>query len=323
MKPFRERNPVPIGFAGLLAIALLMLAAFKAEELPLIGGGEVYYAHFSEAGGLEVDDEVRVAGVRVGKVEEISLDRGRVLVGFRVDDGVELGDRTGASIRVKTLLGAMYVALEPAGSGQLDPQDTIPVDRTTAPYDVVEAFSDLASTEQQIDTEQLATALDTLADLTRDTPDEVRASLTGLSRLSRNVAKRDAQLNTLLTNAEKLSGVLADRNHNLGLLFKDGQVLLQAVYARRDAIHDLLTASVTLSRELTSLVRESREDLRPALAQLDRVVDLLNARQEQLDESLRLMAPFYRVFANTLGTGPWFDTFIQNLPPVPDLTGAN
>jgi phospholipid/cholesterol/gamma-HCH transport system substrate-binding protein len=187
----------------------------------------------------------------------------------------------------------------------------------------VEAFSDLASTEQQIDTERLGTALDTLADLTRDTPDEVRASLTGLSRLSRNVAKRDEQLNTLLTNAEKVSGVLADRNRNLELLFRDGQVLLEAVYARRDAIHDLLTASVTLSRELTTLVRESREDLRPALEQLDRVVDLLNARQEQLDESLRLMAPFYRVFANTLGTGPWFDTYIQNMPPVPDLTGAN
>jgi phospholipid/cholesterol/gamma-HCH transport system substrate-binding protein len=323
VKPFRERNPVTIGFAGLLAIALMLLAAFKAEDLPLIGGGDVYHAHFSEAGGLDVNDEVRVAGVRVGKVEEITLDRGKVLVGLRVDDGVELGDRTGASIRVKTLLGAMYVALEPAGSGQLDPETTIPLERTSAPYDVVEAFSDLASTEQQIDTERLGTALDTLADLTRDTPDEVRASLTGLSRLSRNVAKRDEQLNTLLTNAEKVSDVLADRNRNLELLFRDGQVLLEAVYARRDAIHDLLTVSVTLSRELTTLVRESREDLRPALEQLDRVVDLLNARQEQLDESLRLMAPFYRVFANTLGTGPWFDTYIQNMPPVPDLTGAN
>ena len=29
--------------------------------------------------------------------------------------------------------------------------------------------------------------------------------------------------------------------------------------------------------------------------------------------------PFYRVFANTLGNGPWFDTYIQNLPPVPNL----
>jgi phospholipid/cholesterol/gamma-HCH transport system substrate-binding protein len=320
MTPFRERNPVTIGFVGLLTMGLMMLAAFRAEELPLIGGGDVYYAHFSEAGGLKVNDEVRVAGVRVGKVEEITLDRAKVLVRFRVDEGADLGSHTGASIRVKTLLGAMYLALEPAGPGRLEPDSTIPLDRTTAPYDVVEAFSDLASTEQQIDTDRLATALNTLADLTKDTPDEMRTALTGLSRLSRNVAKRDEQLSTLLTNAEKLSRVLADRNANLERLFEDGQVLLEAVYARRDAIHDLLTASVTLSRELTRLVRESRADLRPALQQLDSVVDLLNQRREQLDESLRLMAPFYRVFANTLGTGPWFDTFIQNLPPVPALT---
>ena len=44
---------------------------------------------------------------------------------------------------------------------------------------------------------------------------------------------------------------------------------------------------------------------------------MLNKNQDNLDNSLRLMAPFYRVFANTLGNGPWFDTYIQNLPPVP------
>ena len=44
---------------------------------------------------------------------------------------------------------------------------------------------------------------------------------------------------------------------------------------------------------------------------------MLNRNQQNLDNSLRLMAPFYRVFANTLGNGPWFDTYIQNLPPAP------
>ena len=47
------------------------------------------------------------------------------------------------------------------------------------------------------------------------------------------------------------------------------------------------------------------------------MLDLLNANRENLDASLRLMAPFYRVFANTLGNGPWFDTIIQNIPPAP------
>lgn len=323
MKPFRERNPVTIGAAGLVAIALFMLAAFKAQELPLIGGGDVYYAQFTEAGGLKANDEVRIAGVRVGQVEDITLDKGHVLVRFRIDKGTDFGTDTGASIRVKTLLGAMYLALEPAGTGQLDPDSQIPIERTAAPYDVVEAFSGLASTEQRIDTDRLATSLNTLADLFRNTPDEVKSSLTGLSRLSRNVAARDEQLNSLLTNAAKLSKVLADRNQNLETLFKDGNVLLQAVYARRDAVHNLLVASVKLSKQLTGLVKDTRADLKPALDHLDNVVDLLNARQEQLDDSLRLMAPFYRVFANTLGTGPWFDTFVQNLPPVPNLTGGN
>ena len=45
------------------------------------------------------------------------------------------------------------------------------------------------------------------------------------------------------------------------------------------------------------------------------MVNLLIKNQSNLDESLRLMAPFYRVFANTLGSGPWFDTWIANLPP--------
>lgn len=322
MKPFRERNPVTIGAAGLVLIALFILAAFRAEDLPLIGGGDVYYAQFSEAGGLKANDEVRVAGVRVGKVEDITLDRGHVLVKFRIDKGTDFGSSTGASIRVKTLLGAMFIALEPSGSDQLAPGSTIPVARTASPYDVVEAFSGLATTTQRINTTRLGTALNTLADTFENTPDEVKASLTGLSRLSRNVAARDQQLSTLLTNASRLSRVLADRNQNLETLFKDGNVLLQAVYARRQAIHNLLVASVELSRQLSGLIDDTRADLKPALQHLDSVVDLLNRRQDQLDSSLRLMAPFYRVFANTLGTGPWFDTFVQNLPPVPNLTAG-
>ena len=67
--PFRERNPVIIGAVSLAVIAAFILAAFKAEDLPLIGGGDTYYAAFSEAGGLKPNDEVRVAGVRVGKVQ--------------------------------------------------------------------------------------------------------------------------------------------------------------------------------------------------------------------------------------------------------------
>jgi phospholipid/cholesterol/gamma-HCH transport system substrate-binding protein len=313
--PFRERNPVIIGAVSLAVIAAMVLAAFRAEDLPLIGGGDTYYASFSEAGGLKANDEVRVAGVRVGKVQSVDLAGDHVRVEFNVEDGVDFGNTTGAAIKVKTLLGAMYLALEPAGEGQLEEEAVIPVARTTSPYDVVDAFSGLADTSERIDTDQLATSLDTLSSLMADTPEEFRSALRGMSALSQNIAARDAQLNELLGNMEKVSRVLADRNGDLVRLMEDGDKLFRALVARREAVHNLLVATSQLSRELTLLVKQTRADLKPALDHLDSVVDMLNKNQENLDNSLRLMAPFYRVFANTLGTGPWFDTYIQNLPP--------
>jgi phospholipid/cholesterol/gamma-HCH transport system substrate-binding protein len=319
--PFREKNPVIIGAISLAVIAALVMAAFRAEDLPLIGGGDTYYAAFGEAGGLKANDEVRVAGVRVGKVQSVELDGDHVKVEFNVEDGVEFGPESGAGIKVKTLLGAMYLALEPAGEGQMDEGTVIPRTRTSSPYDVVDAFSGLASTSERIDTDRLARSLDTMAGLMKNTPEEFRAALKGMSALSTNIAARDEQLNELLGNMEKVSRVLADRNGDLVTLMEDGDKLFRALVARREAVHNLLTATTQLSRELTMLVEQTRADLKPALDHLDNVVDMLNKNQENLDNSLRLMAPFYRVFANTLGTGPWFDTYIQNFPPAPALGG--
>ena len=319
MKPFRERNPVIVGAISLVVLAVVMVSALRADDLPIIGGGDTYHAMFTEAGGLKVNDEVRIAGVRVGKVNDIELDNDQVMVTFKVDNAADFGGDTRAAIKVKTILGSMFLALEPAGSGQLDEGSTIPADRTSSPYDVVEAFEGLASTSEQINTDQLAESLTTLADLTRNTPDEFRGALSGLSRLSSNVAAKDEQLNSLLVNLERVSTVLDARDEDIVALMKDSDVLFRALVARREAVHELLVSTTTLSKELTALIRQSRADLAPALAHLENVVAVLNKNEDNLDSSLRLMAPFYRVFANTLGTGPWFDTWIANFPPVPQV----
>ena len=319
MKPFRERNPVTVGAISLVVLALVMVAALRADDLPIIGGGDTYHAMFTEAGGLKVNDEVRIAGVRVGKVNEVELADDQVKVTFKVDDAADFGADTRAAIKVKTILGSMFLALEPAGGGQLEEGATIPAERTSSPFDVVEAFEGLASTSAEIDTDQLAESLTTLADLTRNTPDEFRGALSGLSRLSANVAAKDEQLNSLLVNLERVSKVLDARDEDIIKLMEDSDVLFRALVARREAVHELLVSSTKLSKELTALIRQSREDLAPALAHLENVVAVLNKNEDNLDSSLRLMAPFYRVFANTLGTGPWFDTWIANFPPVPQV----
>ncbi len=319
--PFRERNPVIIGAVSIAMIAAFILAAFKADALPIIGGGDTYYAAFTEAGGLQPNNEVRVAGVRVGKVKSIDLDGDHVRVAFQISKGVQFGEESEAAIKVKTLLGAMFLALEPAGSGQLKEGSEIPLERTSAPYDVIKAFSGLAETAEKIDTAQLAKSMNVLAETTKFAPEDFRSALRGVSRLSANIAARDTQLNTLLTNLRKVSGVLGDRRKDIIGLMRDGDVLFRALVARRQAIHDLLVSTSQLSAQLTGLVRDTRADLKPALKNLYSVVKLLENNRANLDNSLRLMAPFYRVFANTLGNGPWFDTIIQNMPPVPKAGG--
>jgi phospholipid/cholesterol/gamma-HCH transport system substrate-binding protein len=321
MKPFRERNPVTIGLVSIGVLLLGLVAALRAQDLPLIGGGDTYYASFAEAGGLKVKDEVRIAGVRVGQVTSMELDDGSVKVGFKIKTDTPFGDQTRADIKVKTILGSMFLALVPAGSGQLAEGSTIPVSRTSSPYDIVEAFSGLAQTSADIDTDQLAASLTTLADLTRNTPESFRGALNGLSRLADTVASRDEQINSLLQNLHRVSNVLDARDDDIVALMGDADTLFKALVQRKEQIHRLLVSTSTLSTKLTGLIRDSRADLKPALDHLDSVLQIIKKNENNLEDSIATMAPFYRVFASTLGNGPWFDTYIFNMPPVPGTVG--
>jgi phospholipid/cholesterol/gamma-HCH transport system substrate-binding protein len=113
--------------------------------------------------------------------------------------------------------------------------------------------------------------------------------------------------------------VLADRNQELIKLMKDGDKVFQAVQARRALIHQLLVSTQKLSAQITALVRENRKDLGPTLQKVNAVLAILLKNQNALDASIRGLAPYARVFTNTLGTGPWFDTYVQNLVPVPEI----
>ncbi|WP_351222909.1 MCE family protein [Streptomyces sp. NPDC002133] len=325
MVPFRDRNPVTVGAVGLTALALLAVAAFNADDLPLIGSGETYSAAFSEAGGLKPGDEVRIAGVKVGKVDEVDLDGDHVKVVFRIKGEPEFGTRTGAAIRVKTVLGAKYLALEPKGPGLLRPGSEIPLSRTTPAYDVVTAFSDLTTTTEKVDTQRLATALDTISTTFEDSPADVRASIKGLSEISRTVASRDRALRELLDHANGVSGVLAERSGEFSTLVKDGDALFKEIARRRAAIHALLKSSAALGIQLSGLVKDNSKEIGPALEGLNSVVSMLERNQSALDRSIKLLAPYVRVFTNTLGNGRWFDSYIQNMvaTPVAPRTGGS
>jgi phospholipid/cholesterol/gamma-HCH transport system substrate-binding protein len=312
MKSFQKRNPVPIALVGIAVLALGFIAALNSDSLPIIGGGTTYSAEFSEAAGLTTDNDVRVAGVKVGKVSAIKIDGASVKVSFKVKDAW-LGDKTTAAIKIKTLLGQKYLSLDPQGVGTLNPDQAIPRDRTMSPFDVLDAFRGLSQTVDNINTDQLAQSFDTITQTFANTPTDVKGALSGLSKLSDTIAKRDSQLSNLLANTREVSQTLVDRDAEVTKLITDGNQLLDEVSKREQAISALLDGSRQLATQLQGLVDDNNKQLDPVLTNLDQLTSMLQRNQDSLAQGIAKFAPFIRVFTNTIGTGHWFDNYICGL----------
>jgi phospholipid/cholesterol/gamma-HCH transport system substrate-binding protein len=304
---------VPIGVVGTVVLVALTALVYFFPDLPGVSG-TTYEAEFTEAAGLRADDEVRVAGIKVGEVTGVELDVDRVLVTFRVAD-TWVGDRTTAAIKIKTLLGRKFLALHPTGGREQDPDVRIGMDRTVTPYDVTQAFEGLADTAGAIDTDQLAESFRTISDTFAGSPDHVRSALDGLTALSKTISSRDDQLAELLTNTRQITSTLAGTNDEFDKLLADGELLLGELNSRRDAIHDLLTGTNELAKQLSGLVADNQEQLDDSLAQLEQVTDILTKYGDQLDRSLELAGPYFRVVNNATGSGRWIDVYVCGLIP--------
>jgi phospholipid/cholesterol/gamma-HCH transport system substrate-binding protein len=314
VKPFRERNPYAIGIVSLSVLALVLLASFYSDNLPIIGGGTTYSANFTEDAGLRTGDDVRIAGVKAGKVTAIGLDGDHVKVSFQVKNAW-LGDKTTADIKIKTLLGSKYLSVDPQGSAALNPNTAIPTARTTSPYDVLEAFNGLSHTVDQLNTDQLSQSFEVLTETFANTPTNVRSALNGLSALSKTISSRDQQLAQLLSNTGQISQTLAARDTEVQKLISDGTLLLGMLQQREQAIATLLSGTRSLSVQLTGLVNDNNQQLTPVLTQLNQFTTMLQNNQTSLAQGISLLAPLARLFANTVGNGRWFDNYICGLIP--------
>lgn len=314
MKALRNRNQAAVGVVTVVVIALVALTAYYAESLPVLSNDTTYSAYFADTAGLAVDNDVQVAGVKVGDVTEVELRGNKVLVSFTVN-GTRIGDATTASINIKTLLGEKYLALHPKGQGLQDPNEPIPLKRTDTPYQLQDVFKDLSSTVKKIDTKQLATSFEVLSNTLKGTPKYMREALEGLSALSETIASRDEQLAKLLSNTSQVTEIVAKRNKKLQQVIEDGNKLLKELQQRREAIDALLTGTKQLADELSGLVADNREQLRPALEKLSELTGILERNKHNLSRSLKLLAPFVRLGANAIGNGRWFEGYFCGLLP--------
>lgn len=309
---WRDR-PAYQGAIGLAITLLVVLAALNAGRLPFIGhGGRELSANFVDTSGIEVGDPVEIAGVRVGQVEELSMGRGFVTVRFTVEGEVRVGDLTTARIKVGNLLGSKFLQVIPAGTGTL--VGAIPVERTAPAYDVTEALGDFTRTTAPIDTAQLERALNSISSTFAGSGPDVQATVRGLSTIARTIAERDQDVASLLDKSQKLTSSLNASRGDIAGLVRDAGDLLTELDRRRTAIRGLIVHTTELARQLHGFVADNQAQLAPALTALGAVTQQLESRQADVTATLSAVAQFARVFVNTIGGGPWFDSYIGNAP---------
>ncbi|MCX6400015.1 MAG: MCE family protein [Propionibacteriales bacterium] len=301
-----ERQKVRYAAVGLVLIGMLLAVAVNFQRLPLVGGGETYHALFSDAAGLKVGEEVRVAGVKVGQVTDIALQGAAVRVTFRVK-GVDLGKKTTAGIEVKTLLGQHYVSLDPAGEGNVGSDSTIPLARTTTPVNLVPVFDQLTKTADRLDTAQLATAFESLAGTLSAAAPEMTPALEGLRRLSNVVNNRDEGIADLLRQARVVSGTVAARDRDLGQLLAGADRVFAVLDRRRADIVLLIDGVEALSRQVSGVVRDNKKAIGTTLGQLDDVLAILKKNRSTIDQAITMLDLYGREFTAVAGTGRHFD----------------
>lgn len=310
------------GIVGILVVALLTLAVQRLDVLLSLGSdsGEVV-AYFTDSSGLAEGDRVEVAGIPVGQVAEVAIDGPRIRVVAELDEPVSLGGETTAAIKVGNLLGSKYLDLVPQGDGRLS--GPIPLERTDPAYDVVQAVSDLTDTVQELDTDRLGRALQTMADTFDGAAPDIRRAVAGLSDLSRTVASRDEALQALFTDTETVFASLDGSKKDLSTFVRSASLLLDEVDRQRATISLLIEHSTQLSEQLRGLVADNQRELTPALRNLEKVTGLLEGRQDKLRRTVHNLATFTRVFVDTIGSGPWFDSYIANMPDTVSTTGPD
>ncbi|MEV5833118.1 MCE family protein [Nocardia sp. NPDC052112] len=311
MKETRSRA-VSLGIIGIVVATTVSLSALQVDRLPFIRSGATYTAYFADAGGLVPGDNVQVAGVKSGRVEQVELDGAKVYVRFTLDEGIVLGNKTSAAIKTNTVLGRKSLEVTPAGSGSTRTDDTIPLDRTTSPYSLTDALGDLTNTVKGLDMDQVNRTLDALSTTFADTPAPLRSALDGVTQLSRSLNARDKALTELLGRAQNVTKVLADRSNQINALLVDGNDLLGELDRRRGALSQLIVYINGLAQQLTGLVNDNEAQLKPTLDRLNSVLALLQSNKDNLSKALDGLGPFSAALGEQVGSGPYFQAYVSN-----------
>lgn len=257
--------------APLIGLTLFMVVAMTLTWLVYVslrrdvaGTTASYSAIFTDVYGLRDGDDVRMAGVRVGRVEKVTLEGKLARVSFVVQTDQHLYGNTIASVTYQNIVGQRYLGLSLGKEGdhkQLPPGSVIPLHRTEPSFDVtalLNGYEPLFSLLNPRDADNLTKGV--LASLQGDTS-SLATLISQTSTLTETFAGRDQALGDVITNLNRVVVTLAAQNADLDGVLTQTRDVVAALDQRRP---ELVSSVGAMSRLLTNLSRAARDDY-PAL----------------------------------------------------------
>lgn len=266
-------------------------------------------ATFDDVTGLLINDNVKVAGVVVGKVTSIKVVDGRANVKFTVDGSYDLPSDSEAAIRWRNLIGQRYVYLYP-GSASTMLEDGDEIDDTRSVVDLGELFNRLGPIIAAIDPAEVNTFLDTITQALDGNQGKVSQAIDDLAVLAKGLGERDATIGRLVENLNTVAGTLANRDAQIRTML-DNLVLISQTFSDNTAVVDeALTELGSFSGSLSSLLNDNAGQLDRMIANLDLIVQTVGSKLQPLDHALAGMQTTAERIFRSSSLGEWLNETI-------------
>ncbi|MCZ4498730.1 MAG: hypothetical protein JWQ74_1283 [Marmoricola sp.] len=285
--------------------AVVVLAIVVVLGARFLEGGTSLTVELPDAAGIRAGDEVRVAGIKVGKVTGIAAAGSKVDMGIELDDGVPVTADTTAEVKLGSLLGQRYVELRPGDGRRLADGGTLPLANASGSYTIERFWLEGAPRLKELNLATLSRAVDVLTTDLAVTPGSARDALTGMATVASLVTRREDQIRSLLRATRAVTDEVVAQSDQVTGLMKNADKVMSMVVERRRSLDVLLAESTRLARELSSLAGENAAPMAAALTDLQKILRVLRDHRDDLGRTLELAEPAMRLYVNSSGDGPW------------------
>lgn len=323
LKSFRDRDPVAVGIVSLIVAVVLVGGTFLVGTQGVLQNRYVVTGVFADTGGMRTGQDVRVAGVRVGEVTDVSPDfsRGNVVITWEVDEGIELSRDVRAEIKMENVLGGRYLRLSgPVTAPYLGSvpahRRRVPLERTRTPTSINDVLGDSAQAIGRLDTASINRLLDRLDGIGTGDRGRLSRSLRNLGALAEAVDENNPEIRELLDNGDRVIKLASAKDQELARLLDSAQVMLNELKLRRQQLSTFLGRGHATVKSLNTLIEEHQRELIAVMNDLGATTAALRPYSGKLNDVLSFAGPTLTGFADLGGRGPWLDTIATGLGPL-------